>query len=204
MTIKQLSSPFLISLKADGSPNSLGTIGVYKAGTSFATLINIYDTQTKDNALTNPAPLSSSGTIEIWYDDVVDIQIKDSGGSVLPGDLGQILGLSSSISSSFTATGSNILSNGSFEIDTDSDGAPDNFTLSLDAGGTIAIDSTSGNQSHGANGLKFTGSGAGAGSATGDKFDVLASAAVEVIFTYKSTAATTLNTLAINWYKFHG
>ena len=197
MAINYLDSPVFKSVKANGSPNSLGTVGVYEAGTSFGTLITIYDTQTKDNALTNPVTLDSAGEKEIWFDDVVDIQIKDSDGNVLD----QVLNVSSSDSA--TVTGNyNILKNGSFEVDTDGDGTPDNWTLALDTGGTIAVDATSGGQLHGDNGLKFTGTGSGAGTATSDKFSVQTSAAVKVIFAYKSTVSTVTNTLAINWYQY--
>ena len=44
--------------------------------------------------------------------------------------------------------------NGSFEIDTDADGVPDNWTLNLYAGGSAAFDTTT--PAHGANAYKFT------------------------------------------------
>lgn len=197
MTIRHLDNPVFKSVKADGSPNSLGTIGVYEAGTSFVTTVTIWDTQTKDSILTNPVTLNSAGEKEIWFDDTVDIQIKDSDGNVLD----QILNVSSSPTA--TATGNyNLVQNGSFEIDTDGDSAPDNWTLAPDTGGTIAIDSTSGGQTHGANGLKFTGTGSGGGTATSTKFDVLAGKALVTEFSYKSSAATTTNSVVIKWYKF--
>jgi hypothetical protein len=199
MAIKQLESPIFKSVKADGSPNSLGTVGVYETGTSFATPVTIWDTQTKDATLTNPVTLNSAGEKEIWFDGVVDIQVKDFDGNVIPN--GQILNVSSSPTA--TVTGNyNLIQNGSFEIDSDSDGAPDSWTLSPDSGGTIAIDSTSGGQVHGANGLKFTGTGSGGGSATSTKFDVLAGSDLITEFSYKSSAATSTNTVVINWYKF--
>jgi len=199
MAIKQLESPVFKSVKPDGSPNSLGTIGVYEAGTSFATTVTIWDTQTKDAELTNPVTLSSSGEKEIWFDGTVDIEVKDSDGNILPN--GQTLNVNSSETA--TVTGNfNLVQNGSFETDTDSDAAPDSWTLSASSGGTIAIDATSGGQAHGYNGLKFTGTGSGGGTATSTKFDVLASSAVNVVFSYKSSAATTTNVVTINWYKF--
>ena len=197
MTIKALTNPVFISVKPNGNPNSLGTVGVYVAGTSFATPATIWDTQTKDSTLTNPVTLASDGTKEIWYDVIVDIQVKDSDGNVID----QVLNVDPNLAA--TATGNyNLIQNGSFEIDTDGDGAPDNWTLATDTGGTIAIDATSGGQTHGDNGLKFTGTGSGGGTATSVKFSVLAGKAVTTQFSYKTSAATTTNTVSINWYKF--
>lgn len=57
------------------------------------------------------------------------------------------------------------LPNGSFEIDTDADGTPDNWTLNLYVGGSAAYDTST--PAHGAKAYKFTRA-AGAGNGGGD------------------------------------
>ena len=88
--------------------------------------------------------------------------------------------------------------NGSFEFDTQTTGQPDNWAVVPGTNGTIANDTDS---AHGLKSLKFTGTDAtGGGTATSDKFDVLAGGNVGVRYNYKSTAADTLNKIDINWY----
>ena len=88
--------------------------------------------------------------------------------------------------------------NGSFENDTQTAGQPDNWSIVETANGTIQ---TSSDSVHGLRSLAFVSTDTlGAGAATSDKFDVHKSSSYSLTFSYKSTAATTLNKIDINWY----
>jgi len=88
MPITTLSNTRARFSDGTGKPLSQGTVGVYVAGTSFATLATVWDTVTKDTELTNPVTLDDAGEAEIWYDVEVDLQIKNSTGTVVDTALG--------------------------------------------------------------------------------------------------------------------
>ena len=81
-----------------------------------------------------------------------------------------------------------------------SDGAPDNWTLTPYSGSAIAISSAV--VTNGVNSLEFNTAGAstGGGTATSDKFPVTEGSTVSVSFSFFATNATTTNTFSINWY----
>jgi hypothetical protein len=91
-----------------------------------------------------------------------------------------------------------VIKNGSFEIETQTVGQPDNWTITQGLNGTVLNDTDS---AHGLKCLKFTSTDAtGGGVAKSEKFDVLAGSEQVIKFTYKSSAADTRNKLEINWY----
>ena len=183
-----------------GKPLEQGTVGVYTAGSSFGTLATVWDTATKDTELTNPVTLDSAGEAEIWYDVAVDLQIKNSSGTVVD----TALGLNPNATAT-TVGNDNLITNGSFEADAVADGQPDNWTIAPETSATIAIDSTSGGQTHGNNGLKFDAAGNGGGTATSTIFDVPAGGSVNTIFNFKqANAATGTYSVVIKWIQFDG
>ena len=182
-----------------GKPLASGTVGVYTAGTSFGTLASIWDTVTKDVELTNPVTLSSAGEAEIWYEDEVDIQVKNSSGTVVD----TALGLNPNASASDAAQdiqAFNLVPNGSFETDATADGAPDSWTIAPYSGSSIA--NTSDVVTNGTKALEFNTSAAGTGGgiATSTKFPVTEGSVCSVVWSFFATHASTLNTFQIKWY----
>lgn len=93
------------------------------------------------------------------------------------------------------------LSNGSFEIDSDNNGSPDNWTITLYSGGSSALYTTA--PAHGATALSFVhpgGSGNGGGYADSDYFEVDGVSAVMVTGIHWVTAAGMKCEVIIKWY----
>jgi len=93
--------------------------------------------------------------------------------------------------------------NGSFEVDSDSDGTPDNWTCAAYTGGAIALESTS--PDHGAQGIKFThpgGAGNGGGYADSDYFPVstLESYHLHFITWVSAGASAMLNKVHVRYF----
>lgn len=156
MAISQLTNPVFTSILDNGEANDSGYIYVYTTGGTYndpADQVTVWSDKAKSSVIpqTSGIQLDSAGQKEIWFDGTVDIRIEKS--DTTPVDT--IIGIESSPTA--TITGSfNLVQNGSFEIDTDNDGAPDNWTLAPVTNATIAIDSTSGGQDAGTQGLKIT------------------------------------------------
>jgi hypothetical protein len=94
-----------------------------------------------------------------------------------------------------------IVPNGSFEVDSDSDGIPDNWSRSLFTGGSGAFDTTT--PAHGAKAYKFTspgGSGNGGGYLTSDYILCSEYVYLTVRFLLKSSVADIRNIVRILWY----
>lgn len=101
-----------------------------------------------------------------------------------------------------------IVINSSFESDSDTDGVPDGWDLTLFSGGTFSheISTVAGDDksAHGGRSVKFTspgGGGAGGGYLeTQDFFEVTPSKWIGVFFQLKSTAAGVDNLVTVEWY----
>jgi len=91
--------------------------------------------------------------------------------------------------------------NGSFEIDTDADGVPDNWTLNLYAGGSAAFDTTT--PAHGAKAYKFTrasGAGNGGGYLESGYMECSPIGVCVVGFSIKSSVAGLKNIVKIRYF----
>ena len=101
-----LQSATFISLKADGSPNALGKVYTYAAGT--LTDQATYTTQAGSVANANPVILSADGTAQIWLDPALSYRIveKTSGNTTIR-DVDNVSGASSAsaLASTTSATG---------------------------------------------------------------------------------------------------
>lgn len=121
------------------------------------------------------------------------VKVLDSGGTQV------YYAPATNISASAAVNEGILVQNGSFEFETQAAGVPDNWALAAGSNGTIAIDST--DQAHGLKSLKVTGTDAtGGGTATSEKFDVLAGSDLDIRATYKSSAVNTLNKVEIKYY----
>ena len=195
MAIKTLNNPIFISIDNAGQPNSAGTVEIYTADGLFTTLATIYSDQIRTSELPNPITLYSDGTREIWYDTKVDIKERTSTGVLIRDTLNIDPNAGNAVVQSF-----NLASNGSFEVDSDNDGQPDNWTITPYTGSAIAI--TNDVVTDGVEALEFNtaGAGTGGGTATSAKFPVTEGTTCSVSFSFYATHATTLNTFTINWY----
>jgi hypothetical protein len=91
--------------------------------------------------------------------------------------------------------------NGSFEVDSDSDGTPDNWTKNLYPGGALAVDATT--PADGAKAIKFThpgGAGNGGGSLTSDYIPCSEYVIYWMGFMHKASAAGMKNIVQIQYY----
>lgn len=201
MPILTLSNPSFVSVTKAGRPNSGGTIEVYVADGLFTTLATVYSDQQKTVPLTNPVVLDDAGKAEIWYEVSVDVRerLKQTNPPALGAIIEDYLNLDPNAGNA-VVQGFNLVDNGSFEVDTLSDGQPDNWTITPYAGSAIAITETL--VRNGVKALEFntTATGTGGGTATSVKFPVTEGSVCSVAFSFYATNATTLNTFKINWY----
>jgi hypothetical protein len=195
MPIINLENPTFISVDGAGRPNSGGTVEVYVADGLFTTYAAIYSDQVKTSSLTNPVKLDDAGTKEIWFEVKVDIREKTKAGVLIRDTSNIDPNVNAAVSTSY-----NLATNGSFEVDSDSDGQPDNWTISPYTGSAIAI--TTAVVTDGVNALEFnTGAaGSGGGTATSAKFPVTEGSVCQVSWSFYATNATTTNTFQIKWY----
>jgi len=195
MAVVHLTYPKFRAFDSSNNPLSGGKVNVYTAGTSDR--VDTYTDQGAGTANANPVILDANGEAEIWYNTSVKIVLTDSDDVQLWSMDNVQANIEPTVSGVY-----NLVQNGSFETDSDSDGSPDNWTLSADTNGTIAIDSSSGNHAHGNNALKFTSGGSGGGSATTTPYsEVLAGESVHVLFNLKSSAADNTCIVTLLWYQ---
>lgn len=103
---------------------------------------------------------------------------------------------------SLSAGGGNI-SNGGFEIDTDSDDLPDNWTVSLFAGGAASVTTVTSYVANGHYALNFThpgGAGNGGGQAQSDYVECSSNNPCFVIFNLMSSPANCRSKVAIEFF----
>jgi hypothetical protein len=136
--------------------------------------------------------LSGSGRINIWVNRNCDMRVYDKNGSLVSEEL-------EVNPDSDDADSGGLVSNGSFEIDTNEDGTPDSWTLSSDSGSTNAIDTSE--STEGAQSFRFTSSGSGGGSlTTTDFFAVNDATDLRVSFDIFSNPAGVRNIVRVQWF----
>ena len=217
MAISQLEVPLFkgryAAAASSGTPGTAlanGYVYVTVTGGTYTTVADraqVWTDKAKTTEATRSAgsdsgafPLDAAGEAELWFDDVVDIRYYSSGDELQD----EIIGVESSPTATITGN-YNLVQNGSFETDSDGDGAPDSWTLATETDGTIAVDATSGGQTHGEQGLKFTGAGSGGGTATSSLFDVPDGGNVTVQWSFKQAdAATGTYTVILEFYDYNG
>lgn len=196
MAIRQLPSPRWTVPGNSGAVAAGYYVYTYQPGTS--TPKATYTDYTGDTANPNPIELDARGEWEIWWDGQYKVLVytgdKDVDGVLVwsqdnygEGDEGVLDG------------NYNLARNGSFEIDLNGDGVPDNWTVTeyTDSGG-VTLDSTE--QYHGLYALKFLSTGSGGGFATGDYFEVQGGLTYAVNFAIYSSVADIHNVVDVIWY----
>ena len=175
----------------DGDPLAGGKVYFYEPGT--VTLKDTYTTSALDTANTNPVILDANGRAVIWLNNEYKYKVTNSSDVQVGATVDNLNAETSS-----TAESRLLITNGSFETDTENDGQPDNWTISTLTGATIAIDTS--DSAHGVNSLKFLSAGAGGGTATSNRFDVLKSDTLTVSFTYKASTGAVKTIVAVKTY----
>lgn len=182
----------LKSLKADGSVNASGTVEFFAVGGAFSTYVSSYTSSALTTPNSNVVTLDAAGEADVWLNSDADVRIKDSTGTTLDTQL-NINPVSAAVAGNF-----NLVENGSFETDANSDDAPDEWDVTTFTGGTAAIDTT--DRSHGATSMKFVSAGNGGGTITTSSFfNVTASGLLYWSFDLKSTADVR-NLAQVLWY----
>jgi hypothetical protein len=103
------------------------------------------------------------------------------------------------LNTSITSAIEGVVPNGSFEIDSDSDGIPDNWTRYQYSGGTGAFDTST--PAHGAKAYKFTATtSSGGGSLTSDYIPCSEHQTLTFRFIHKASVAGMRNIVRILWY----
>lgn len=168
-----------------------GILSLFEPGTT--TFIQAF----KDSSLavphTQPIRLSGSGRADVWINQDCDLQLTDRNANLIlfqenanPDSLGA------------TASGS-LLTNGSFEDDTNADGTPDSWVLVDEAGSTNARDTSE--STDGGASFRFTSSGVGGGNLTSENFFPVNDVDdLRVTFDLRSTVAAVRNIVRVEWY----
>ena len=168
---------------------------VFDAGTSTPKTTYKVSALTAGQENTDPVVLDANGACQIWFNGNADVVFYTSADVVVYSD--DDVNLESSTSS---AGAYNAVLNGSFEDDTDGDGNPDSWTITLYTGGSKTLDTTA--QSHGDTSIKFTSVGTGGGYAESTNlFPVSPSEPYELSWDMKSDDAGVRNLVQIFWYK---
>jgi len=93
----------------------------------------------------------------------------------------------------------NLAANGSFEVDSNNDGIPDDWDITIIPTGSVAIDSTT--RIAGTSSLQFISAGAGAGDAVSEVFfEINELRGIRVLFSLISSIATIRNLVEVIWY----
>jgi len=170
-------------------------IYTYEAGTS--TDKATYSDQALTTANANPVIADSNGEAQVWLldDGLYKIVINDSDDVLIS----NVDNIGTASSASDTGGLANLVSNGSFELNSGDDGTPTGWTLNITGASTIQIDQA--DTFHGDSCLEFVGGASGAGTATSGVFEVQSSKELNVRFSLKASAATVGQTVEIFWWQ---
>lgn len=175
-----------------GEPLAGGRVFLYEPGTT--TPISAFGDSSLATPQTQPILLSGDGRSEIWISRDADLRVEDrnqalqfTASNVNPDSLG-------------VSQAGGLVPNGSFEVDSDSDGTPDGWTETVtqtSSDNEIDIsEATDGAQSY-----RFTGGGSGGGELeTTEFFPVNDIDDLRVSFDIRSTVATVLNIARVRWF----
>lgn len=201
MPLKNILSKRQSVLDNAGNPLSGGMVVITEPNTSTAVvaykdsgLVTSHSLTSKTVGLTTRTGvlISGSGRVNIWVNVNCDIRIYNR-------DLELVTEELNANPASSDTDGSSLIANGSFEIDTDTNGTPDSWTLSSETGSTNATDNSE--STDGAQSFRFTSSGSGGGSlTTTDFFAVNDADDLRVRFSLKSTVVDIYNIVRVEWY----
>ena len=178
-------------LNSKGEPIRGGSVYLYEPGTT--TFITSY----RDSGLVtpheSPVKISGSGRANIWISRDCDLRIEDKNGNLIVEELNvnpDSLGADQA---------GGLISNGSFETDTDANNIPDGWVLVNETGSSNSIDSSE--STDGSQSFRFTSAGTGGGSLTTEEFFPVNDAdTLRVSVDLRSTVAGVQNIVRVEWY----
>lgn len=197
MAIRALNEFIPVQLfKNDGTINAGGSLEFYENLTLTPT--DVYAESTLVTNLGDTITLDGAGrwlSSEVWLPTVVRVRCKDSLGNLL----WSLDNINLDTSTSSAINGGNLITNGSFETDTNADNIPDGWTLTAYTGSTNTLITT--DQTDGAKSLRSSSIGNGGGSWQHDDYipvSPLKSFGWE--FSIKSSVADVRNIIELLWY----
>lgn len=170
-----------------------GKLYFYEPGT--ATLKDTYTTSNLDTENTNPVILDSAGRATIWLNGNYKVRFDDADDNTIYTE-DNINPDQSTVSGNY-----NLVLNGTFEDDTNSDGTPDSWdSFTYTPGGSVTR--VTNDQNHGAASMEFISTGSGGGYLTTTNFfEVSPNRDFEVTFLIQSSVVDVRNVVTVFWYK---
>jgi hypothetical protein len=193
MTVRQLPSPKWTVPGTSGGVANGWLVYTYEPSSSTAKAT--FTTAEGDVENQNPVQLDSRGEATIFWDGIYKVVVKTNAGVLVWTEDNYGSGLVPVATNQFS-----LVPNYSFEDATEAVNVPDNWTITTYTGGTQTLDTSVGNQIHGAQALKFTSTGSGGGFAVSDFFPVEEAVAISVQVSIKSSVADVRNLIEILWY----
>ncbi|MGI9251126.1 MAG: hypothetical protein ACR2PR_08010 [Pseudohongiellaceae bacterium] len=192
MGLRNILAPRQQVQNSQGEPVAAGFVELYEPGTT--TFIQAFQDSGLTVPHTQPIRLSGSGRANIWISLDCDLRITDRNGQlILTEDNANPDGLGASESG-------NLISNGSFEDDTNADGTPDSWDLTSFTNSNNARDTTE--STEGGASFRFTGTDANGGGElqTTNFFPVNDADDLRVNFDIRSTVVNVQNICVVEWY----
>jgi hypothetical protein len=194
---KLRASPKFHVEKNDGTPAVGWQVFTYEPGTS--TKKATYTDSTEAVANSNPVILDSRGEEDIWWAGIYKVIISDETDTDPPTNAVITVdnyGAGETVQSSNEV---NLIPNGSFETDEDSNNQPDNWDVITYTGGTSTLDTS--DQTHGGKSMKFISTGNGGGYITTSSFFEVSSLQDTIFLVdIKSSVTDVRNLIQIFWY----
>jgi len=192
MGARLVGDPHRQYFDASGAVLSGGKLYYYEPGTT--TPKTVWKDVAKAATHTSPIVLESDGTLPnpVFVEGMYDTKLTDSSDVTVE----TTSSYGDNKSPVATDLSENLISNGSFETDTDADGEPDNWT-ETESSGTVAR--VTAENYHGAASLKFTAAGTGT-FVTSDKYEMTEGRDVDLSFAYYASNASAQPKIELAWY----
>lgn len=192
MTIRQLPAPRWTVPGHSGAVAAGWKVYTYEPTSS--TPKDTYTDSSGDTEHQIPIVLDSRGEAEIWWDGNYKVIVLDENDVPVWSVDNYGAGIEANVTAQLT-----VVSNFSFETATADPDLPDAWDTSTYTGGAAILDSSAGNQIHGAKALKFTSAGSGGGYTTSGFFEVQEAVVLNVVAAMKGTADVR-NLIEVIWY----
>lgn len=182
----------------NNQPLAGGMIHTFQPGTN--TPKATWQDLAKTTPHTNPIVLDARGepSAPIYWDGAYKVRVEDENGVLVYSENNYGI-----VEPEPSSQGANILFNGNFEIDTEGDGTPDGWTLTVNPGNSIRIDSDTANTVvSGDNALLFESTdGNAAGTATSDLTPFAQDETLYFTGWVTSNQSNLANKVIVDWYR---
>ena len=177
---------------SSGNPASGYKVYTYGAGTTTNKATYTDNAQTATN--TNPVILDSRGEADIWWNGAYKVKFTDASDVMV-----WTVDNYGAGEDSAQAASSSLISNFSFETDSEGDNLPDDWDIVNYSGSTNAV--VTSDQDHGQRSMKFISTGSGGGYITTSSYvEVSPNEPLSFGFSIKSTVVDIRNVVQVLWY----